>query len=64
MGEQAVAAVDIAHAMAGTSSLYTSSRLERAFRDVHAAVKHMTLSPTNFEMVGQYLLGGPLKMRR
>ncbi|WP_245567494.1 acyl-CoA dehydrogenase family protein [Nocardia vinacea] len=64
VGEQAVAAVDIAHAMAGTGSLYTSSRLERAFRDVHAAVKHMTLSPTNFEMVGQYLLGGPLKMRR
>lgn len=50
--------------VAGTSSLYASSMLERYFRDAHSAAKHITLSPTNVEMTGQYLLGGGLSMRR
>ncbi|KIE28825.1 acyl-CoA dehydrogenase [Streptomyces sp. MUSC 125] len=50
--------------VAGTSSLYSSSMLERYFRDAHSAAKHITLSPTNVEMAGQYLLGGGLSMRR
>ncbi|MER6070995.1 acyl-CoA dehydrogenase family protein [Streptomyces sp. NPDC001817] len=50
--------------VAGTSSLYASSMLERYFRDAHSAAKHITLSPTNVEMTGQYLLGGGLGMRR
>ncbi|WP_245997472.1 acyl-CoA dehydrogenase family protein [Nocardia pseudobrasiliensis] len=64
VAEHAVAAVTIAYTLAGTSSLYTSSRLERAFRDIHSATKHITLSASHFETVGQYLLGGKLIMRR
>jgi alkylation response protein AidB-like acyl-CoA dehydrogenase len=64
IAESAAAAVDILYTLAGSSSLYTTSRLERCFRDIHSAVKHLTLSPSNVEMVGQYLLGGGLKMRR
>ncbi|MEV7780200.1 acyl-CoA dehydrogenase family protein [Kitasatospora sp. NPDC088351] len=64
VAEQAVAAVDAAYDLAGATSVYETSRLERCFRDVHSAVKHITLSPTHFEMAGQYLLGGGLQMRR
>jgi len=60
----AVAVVDTAYRLAGTSSLYENSPLERCFRDVHSATNHITLSHTHFEMVGQYLLGGALQMRR
>ncbi|WP_322752631.1 acyl-CoA dehydrogenase family protein [Frankia sp. Cas3] len=64
VAENTAAAVDTLYDLAGTSSLHTASRLDRCFRDIHAAVKHITLSPTNFEMVGQYLLGGALLTRR
>ncbi|MFG2316204.1 acyl-CoA dehydrogenase family protein [Streptomyces tendae] len=64
VAEKAAATVDAAYNLAGASSVYATSRLERCFRDVHSAVKHITLSSTHFEMVGQYLLGGELQMRR
>ncbi|MEV6910146.1 acyl-CoA dehydrogenase family protein [Amycolatopsis sp. NPDC051071] len=64
VAEHAMAAVDLAYQLAGTSSLYATSRLERSLRDVRSAVKHITLSHTHFEMVGQYLLGGELLVRR
>ncbi|MEV5716954.1 acyl-CoA dehydrogenase family protein [Amycolatopsis mediterranei] len=64
VAEHAVAVVDTAFDLAGSSSLYATSRLDRCFRDVHSAVKHITLSPSHFEMAGQYLLGGGLQMRR
>ena len=64
VAEQCCQAVDTLFVLAGTSSLYESSILERYFRDVHSAAKHITLSPSNVEMTGQYLLGGGLSMRR
>ncbi|MER7212829.1 acyl-CoA dehydrogenase family protein [Streptosporangium sp. NPDC020072] len=64
VAENATSVVDTAFRLAGTTAIYTSSPLERYFRDVHTAVKHITLSHTHFETVGQYLLGGPLMMRR
>jgi alkylation response protein AidB-like acyl-CoA dehydrogenase len=64
VAELCCAAVTALFTTAGTSSLYASSLLERYFRDVHSAAKHITLSPTNVEMAGQYLLGGALTMRR
>ena len=64
VAENAVAAVAILYQLAGSSSLYATSRLERCFRDVNSATKHITLSSSHFETVGQYLLGGPLLMRR
>ena len=62
--EKACGAVDILFRLAGTTSVYTGDPLERFFRDANTAAKHITLSATNFEMVGQYLLGGELQMRR
>lgn len=64
VAEKSSAAVDAVYNLAGATSLYATSPLERTFRDVHAANKHITVSPTHFETVGQYLLGGPLQMRR
>ncbi|MFE9357866.1 acyl-CoA dehydrogenase family protein [Streptomyces olivaceoviridis] len=64
VAENTSAAVDIAYNLAGATSVYATSRLERCFRDVHSAVKHITLSSTHFEMAGQYLLGGELLKRR
>lgn len=64
VAENAVTAVAILYQLAGSSSLYATSRLERCFRDVNSATKHITLSSSHFETVGQYLLGGPLLMRR
>ena len=60
----ATKAVDLIYDWAGTSSVYTSSRIERCFRDVHVVSHHVNISPVSFEMVGQYLLGGPLGQRR
>jgi alkylation response protein AidB-like acyl-CoA dehydrogenase len=62
--QSAVQAVDLLFDAAGGTSVYESSRLERCFRDVHMITHHIGASPTTFEMVGQYLLGGPLQMRR
>ena len=62
--ERAVAAVNGLYYLAGSSSIYSSSRLERCFRDVNSVAKHITVSSSHFETVGQYLLGGPLLMRR
>jgi alkylation response protein AidB-like acyl-CoA dehydrogenase len=60
----AVDAVDLMFDAAGGTSIYASSRLERCFRDAHMVTHHMMAAPANIEMVGQYLLGGPLQPRR
>ncbi|MGV9878635.1 acyl-CoA dehydrogenase family protein [Streptomyces sp. NPDC003006] len=61
VAEDATAAVDSLYDLAGARAVYTSGRLERCFRDIHTAVKHITLSSAHFETVGQYLLGdGPV----
>jgi alkylation response protein AidB-like acyl-CoA dehydrogenase len=60
----AVDAVDLMFDAAGGSSVYATSRLERCFRDAHMVTHHMMAAPGNIEMVGQYLLGGPLQPRR
>ncbi|TDC52090.1 acyl-CoA dehydrogenase [Micromonospora sp. KC207] len=64
VSEQAVSVVDTMYDLAGSSSVYETSRLERCFRDVHTATKHIALSSSHFEMAGLYLLGGELAMRR
>jgi alkylation response protein AidB-like acyl-CoA dehydrogenase len=62
--QNAAEAVDLMFNAAGTTATYTSSRLERCFRDVHVATQHVAVAPSNIEMVGQYLLGLGLQARR
>jgi alkylation response protein AidB-like acyl-CoA dehydrogenase len=62
--QSAAEAVDLMFNAAGTTATYTSSRLERCFRDVHVATQHVAVALSNIEMVGQYLLGLGLQARR
>ena len=62
--QSAAEAVDLMFNAAGTTATYTSSRLERCFRDVHVATQHAAVAPSNIEMVGQYVLGLGLQARR
>jgi alkylation response protein AidB-like acyl-CoA dehydrogenase len=64
VAEVATSAVGTVFTLAGVTSVYEASPLERYFRDVNAAVKHLVLAPDHFSTVGAYLLGGPLVMRR
>jgi indole-3-acetate monooxygenase len=60
----AVQAVDLILDAAGTASVFEGARLERCSRDIRMVPRHFIVGPSGFEMVGQYLLGGPLQMRR
>jgi alkylation response protein AidB-like acyl-CoA dehydrogenase len=63
-GASAVQAVDLVLACAGTTGVFEGNRLEQCARDVRVVPQHVYLSHTNLEMAGQYLLGGPLQLRR
>lgn len=41
----------------GASSIFESSRLERAGRDINAAVKHIAMSPQSYMVAGRLRLG-------
>ena len=55
--ENSVAAADILYRLAGTSSIYQSSALERCWRDIHTAAQHMQVQDTRWEAPGRVLLG-------
>ncbi len=50
-------AVDLMYTAGGASSLREDNRLERLFRDVHAAAQHLAVIPHNFELAGKVLFG-------
>ena len=52
-----VQVVDLMYAAGGATSLREENRLERLFRDVHAAAQHLAVIPHNFEVAGRVLLG-------
>ena len=52
-----VQAVDLMYTAGGATSLHEENRLERLFRDVHAAAQHLAVIPHNFEVAGRVLLG-------
>ena len=49
--------VDAMYALGGTSSIYTSCRLERAHRDLHVMMRHVIAQPMWFEETGRVAFG-------
>lgn len=43
----------------GGSSIYSSSPLQRRFRDANVATQHMMVAPATWELTGRILLGAP-----
>jgi len=55
--EHCVAAVDLLYRLAGSSSIFQSSVLERCFRDVHTAAQHLQVQEGRWETTGRVLMG-------
>jgi alkylation response protein AidB-like acyl-CoA dehydrogenase len=53
----AVEAVDLVYAAGGGTSVFASSTLDRAFRDIHTLAQHATLGHLTLEPAGRMLLG-------
>ncbi len=53
----AVEAVDIVFTLAGSSSIYETSRIERCFRDVHMVTQHGVVGPAGYTAAGRCFLG-------
>jgi alkylation response protein AidB-like acyl-CoA dehydrogenase len=49
--------VDLMYHLAGGTSVYRRSPLQRIFRDVHVATQHMMVAPPVLELTGRLLLG-------
>ncbi len=61
----AIQATDLMYQLGGGASLFQGGRLERCFRDVHAAGQHVAVSPlSNLEPIGRVLFGMPSGMAR
>ncbi len=61
----AIQATDVIYQLGGGASLFQGGRLERCFRDVHAAGQHLAVSPlSNLEPIGRVLFGLPPGMAR
>jgi alkylation response protein AidB-like acyl-CoA dehydrogenase len=59
--ESAAVVAAVYHA-AGGSAIYTSSPLERRFRDAHALRAHMIVGPSTWELAGRVLLGADVDL--
>jgi alkylation response protein AidB-like acyl-CoA dehydrogenase len=60
VGVRCAEAVDLAYNTGGGSSVYSSSPLQRCFRDIHTATQHLMVSPRAYEIFGRHRLGLPL----
>jgi alkylation response protein AidB-like acyl-CoA dehydrogenase len=57
-GHYAIQAVDLVHAAGGGASIREDNRIERCWRDAHAAAQHFSVSEhDNLEPVGRVLFG-------
>jgi alkylation response protein AidB-like acyl-CoA dehydrogenase len=52
-----VRAVDLVHGLLATSAIFTTSSLERQFRDVHTAAAHVMIGMLTYEAAGRVELG-------
>lgn len=57
--ERCVAVVDTCYLQAGGTAVFTSSPLQRVFRDVHTATQHAMTAPRMWEPLGRLLFGLP-----
>jgi alkylation response protein AidB-like acyl-CoA dehydrogenase len=55
--QASAAAIDRMYNLAGGTSVYRDSPLQRIFRDVHVATQHMMVGPATLELTGRILLG-------
>jgi alkylation response protein AidB-like acyl-CoA dehydrogenase len=55
--ESAVLIADILAAEAGATAIFETSPIERCVRDIHAAVKHVAMTPNNYLVSGRLGLG-------
>ncbi|MCA6110767.1 acyl-CoA dehydrogenase family protein [Bradyrhizobium sp. CNPSo 4026] len=55
--ETAMSITDMLAASAGAAAIFETCALERAVRDVHAAAKHIAMSPNNYIIAGRLALG-------
>ena len=49
--------IDRMYDAGGGTSIYATSRLQRDFRDIHAATQHAVVAPPTLELAGRVLLG-------
>lgn len=57
VAESAVRVVDMLAAEAGAAAIFENSPIECFVRDVHAAVKHIAMTPNNYLVSGRVGLG-------
>jgi alkylation response protein AidB-like acyl-CoA dehydrogenase len=55
--ETAVRVVDQIATDAGTASIFETGTLERSVRDIHAAIKHVAMTPNSYVVAGRLRLG-------
>ncbi len=54
---EATAVVDAMYTLAGGTSIYAASPLQRHFRDIHVATQHFMVAPNTLETAGKLFLG-------
>jgi alkylation response protein AidB-like acyl-CoA dehydrogenase len=55
--ENCAAAVDLLYRIAGTTPIFQDSDLGRCWRDIHTAVQHREMQPSNWEAPGRVIMG-------
>jgi alkylation response protein AidB-like acyl-CoA dehydrogenase len=58
---RAAQAVDLVYHAGGGTAVYSSSPLQRCFRDVHVATQHIMVAQPLFEIYGRSVLGLPVE---
>ncbi len=55
--ESAATATDVVYTLAGGTSVFESSPLQRCLRDAHVATQHLMVSPRLYETLGRLFVG-------